>query len=50
MGDHTTDGPVENLGRSAVVEGAGLFGIHDMALVEEIVVPQLKPRVQERGW
>ena len=41
MGDHATDGPVEDLGRSAVVEGARLFGVHNVALVEEVVVPQL---------
>lgn len=38
---HTADGTVQNFGRSAVVEGARLLGIHDMALVKEVVVAQL---------
>ena len=41
VGDHTADGPVENLGRCAVVEGAGLFRVDDVAFVKEVVVPQL---------
>ena len=41
MGDHAADGTVEDLGRGAVVEGSGLFGIHDVAFVEEVVVSQL---------
>lgn len=41
VGDHTADGPVENLGGSAVVEGTRLFGVHNMTLVKEVVVPQL---------
>ena len=39
--DHSADRPVENLGGRAVVEGARLFGVHDMALVKEVVVAQL---------
>lgn len=39
--DHTANGPVENLGRGAVVEGAGLLGVHNVAFVKEVVVPQL---------
>ena len=50
VGDHTADGPVENLGRCAVVEGAGLFGVDDMTLVEEVVVPQLENDTQKRDW
>lgn len=41
VGDHTADGPVENLGGCAVVEGAGLFGVDDVTFMEEIVVPEL---------
>ena len=41
MGDHTANGPVENLGGCAVVEGAGFFGVDNVAFVEEVVVPQL---------
>lgn len=41
VGNHTADGPVEDLRWCAVVEGAGLFGVHDMALVKEVVVAQL---------
>ena len=41
VGDHTANGPVENLGRSAVVEGAGLFRVDNVAFVQEVVVPQL---------
>ena len=39
--DHAADGPVENLGRCAVVEGARLFRVDNVAFVEEVVVPQL---------
>ena len=41
VGDHAADGPVENLGGGAMVEGTGLFGIDDVTFVEEVVVPQL---------
>lgn len=41
VGDHAADGPVEDLGRGAVMERAGLFGIDDVTLVEEVVVPEL---------
>ncbi len=43
MRGHATDGPVENLRRSAVMERARLFGVDDVAFVEEIVVPELLP-------
>ena len=43
MRGHATDGPVENLRRSAVVERARLFGVDDVAFVEEIVVTELLP-------
>ena len=46
VGDHTADGPVENLGWCAVVEGAGLFGIDDMAFVQEVMVPQLRSMLE----
>lgn len=42
MRSHATNGPVENLGRSAVVKGARLFGIDNMPLVKEVVVSELK--------
>ena len=42
VGDHAADGPVENLGRCAVVEGAGFFGVDNVAFVEEVVVAQLR--------
>ncbi len=45
MGDHTADGPVEDLGRCAVVEGTGLFGVDDVAFVKEVVVTQLVAQV-----
>jgi hypothetical protein len=38
---HATDSAVENLGRRAVVERARLFGVHNMAFVEEVVVSEL---------
>lgn len=41
VGRHTTDGAEEDFGRGAVMEGARLFRVDDMALVEEVVVPQL---------
>lgn len=40
--NHATDGTVKNLRGCSVVEGARLFGIHDVALVEEIVVTELQ--------
>ena len=42
VGDHTANGPVENLGGCAVVEGAGFFGVDNVAFVEEVVVAQLR--------
>lgn len=42
VGDHAADGPVEDLGGCTMVEGAGLFGVDDVALVQEVVVPQLQ--------
>ena len=41
VGDHAADGPVEDLGGCTMVEGAGLFGVDNVALVQEVVVPQL---------
>jgi hypothetical protein len=38
---HAADGAVEDLGRSAVVEWAGLFRVDDVTFVEEVVVPEL---------
>lgn len=42
VGSHATDGTEEDFGRRAVMEGARLFRVDDMALVEEVVVPQLQ--------
>lgn len=39
--DHAADGPVEDLRGRAVVEGARLLRVHNVALVKEVVVPQL---------
>lgn len=41
VGNHSADSPVENLGGGAVMEGARLFGVDDVTLVEEVVVPEL---------
>ena len=49
MGNHSTNGPVEDLGRSAVVEGTRLFGVDDVALVQEVVVAQLYYGTQVRN-
>jgi hypothetical protein len=38
---HAADGAVQNLGRRAVVKWAGLFGVHNMAFVEKVVVSEL---------
>ena len=46
VGDHTENGPVENLGGCAVVEGAGFFGVDNVAFVEEVVVAQLYAQKQ----
>ena len=42
VGHHAADGAEKNFGRSAVVEGAGLLRVNDMALVEEVVVAELR--------
>jgi hypothetical protein len=39
---HATNGPVKDLGRSAVMKGARLFGIDDMPLVKEVVITELQ--------
>ena len=41
VGDHSADCPVEDLGGGTVVEGARLFRVDDVTLVEEVVVPEL---------
>ena len=41
MGHHAADGAEKNFGRSAVVKGAGLLGVNNVALVEEVVVAEL---------
>ena len=41
MGNHTANRPVEDLGGGAVVEGARLFGVHNVTFMEEVVVAQL---------
>lgn len=38
VGNHSTDSAIKNLGRCAVMERTGLFGVDNMALVEEVVV------------
>lgn len=39
--DHTPDCSVENLRGRAVMEGAGFFGVDNVAFMEEIMVPEL---------
>ena len=46
VGHHATDGAVKNLGGCAVMEGAGLFGIHDVTFMEEVVVSQLQSKAR----
>ena len=46
MGDHASDGAVEDLGGSAVMEGTRLFRVDDVALVEEVVVTELSQAIQ----
>ena len=41
VGDHSADCPVEDLGGGTVMEGARLFRVDDVTLVEEVVVPEL---------
>ena len=41
VGNHTTDGLVEDSGRSTVMERTGLLGVDQMPLVEELVVSEL---------
>lgn len=42
VGSHSTDGSEEDFGRGAVMEGARLFRVDNMALVEEVVIAQLQ--------
>lgn len=42
VGHHATDGAEKNFGRSAVVEGTRLLGVDNVALVEEVVVAELR--------
>lgn len=44
MRGHTAYGAVEDLRRGTVMEGSGLFGVHDMSFVQEVVVPELENR------
>jgi hypothetical protein len=39
---HASDGTEEDLGRSAVMERAGFFGVDDMAFVKEVVIAELE--------
>lgn len=39
--DHTPNCSVEDLRGRAVMEGAGFFGVDNMAFMEEIMVPEL---------
>jgi len=38
---HAPDGTEEDLGRSTVMERAGLFGVDDVAFVKEVVIAEL---------
>ena len=42
VGNHSTDGAVEDFGGSAVMEGTRLLGVDNVALVEEVVVAELQ--------
>lgn len=42
VGYHATDGAEKDFGRSPVVERAGLLGVDNVALVEEVVVAELR--------
>lgn len=46
VGNHSSDGLVQDLGRSSVVERTGLLRVDNVPLVEVSVVPQL---VSEKG-
>ena len=41
VGNHSTDSAVEDFGGGAVMEGARLLGVDDVAFVEEVVVAKL---------
>jgi len=42
MGNHATNCPIEYFGWCTVVERTRLFGVHDVALMEEVVISELK--------
>lgn len=44
MGDHATNCSIKDFRGSTVVKGPRLFGIHNVTLVEEVVVPELKAK------
>jgi hypothetical protein len=41
VGNHAPNRPVKDFGWRTVVEGSRLFGIYNMTLVKEVVVPEL---------
>lgn len=41
VGEHATDGAVEDSRRGAVMEGTKLFGVDDMSLVKEVGIAEL---------
>jgi len=42
MRGHTPDRSIENLGGGTMMEGSRLFGVYNVALVQEIVITKLK--------
>ena len=46
VGDHSADGPVENLGGCAVMERTRLFRVDNVTFVEEVVVSQLHEGIE----
>lgn len=45
VGEHATDGAVEDSRRGAVMEGTKLFGVDDVSLVKEVGIAELVPHV-----
>ena len=40
MGNHATDSPVKDLGRSTVVNGAGSSGVDNVSFMKEVMVTE----------
>lgn len=50
MRSHSTDGTVKDLGGSTVMEGSGLFGVHNVTFVQKVVVTELRKQPSKQDY